>query len=1351
MLSIAKPQAFFVRQEQPMMYVWSHRPRFLHLGLFIAAYVLGCGFAEALAIVPGISVSIWPPAGVSIATLILTSPYSWPWWVLAGCLAEMFAQLVWFHSPLLAGLLIYIGNALCAVVGATLVNRTCGRPVRLETLQEVLAFVVLGAGVAPLVSATVGSAALSWFGVKSQTFTAVWPLFWIGDATGILLIAPLALVVIQYWRSRTRLSAAQWMEAGVLGAIFLAVAALSLSTDYLLSAYIIMPPLLWAAVRFEFKGVAVALTLLALITMALTISGGSQFVGDPESQRQKQVMLQLFLAISSFSALIVAAISRQHQQVLLTVRERERELSQLVNMVPSHVWRLTPEGEPTFFNKRMIDYLCLDVTDTDKPGMSRLDALMETIHPEDAAGFRNTLNLSLVTGESFALRYRLRRADGIYRWMSSRAEPLRDHEGCIVQWYGLCHDIDDQMHGEETLRQSEQQLQQMIDALPVRAFSTTPQGGPTRFNKRYEDYLRSAIPNFDVLDEPRITTLTQALIHPQDAPEVQRRVRNCFETGDNFVMRYRWRDRDGAYRWAEGRMEPLRGRDGVIVQWYGINLDIDDEMRAQEALRRSEQQLRQIIDTVPALIWCTTPEGMPCYLNRRVTDVTGTTLNDMVAPDGSRSLTIIHPDDRDAVDKALAHSIEVGTSFMRRYRQRRSDGRHRWVESRAEPLRDDSGRIVQWYGVSVDIDDLVTAQEALREREGELSQLVDMVPVHIRRMTPEGEPIFFNKRLMDFFGLGDLADLDKAGISRLAAAIQTLVHPDDATRLLGTARHSFTTGEPFFMKYRMCRADGAYRWVDGRGEPVRNQSGKIVQWYVISIDIDDEMRAQEALHARERELSQLVDMVPSLLWRLSPEGEPTFFSRRLIEFCGLDAADFDKPGIKRLAAAIATLFHPDDKARLEEALNHSLATGESFSLNYRLRRADGIYRWMSGRAEPLRDDSGRIVQWYGLSHDIDDQVRVEEALRERERFLWQLVETLPAMIDCAAPDGEPIYRSRQLREFLGYELEEFDGTGKSRLAGTLEAGVHPDDLAGVKQNYAHSLSTGEPYGRRHRLRRFDGRYRWVETRAAPMRSAAGAIVQWNVICLDIDGEVRAQEELHLARESLARASQAASLAELSAAIAHEVNQPLAAIVANSSACQRWLTAVPPNLERAQKTVERIIRNANSAADVVSHIRALFRQSAVSRTSTSLSSVIAEAHSLMIEEAARRRVRVDIAVDSSLPPVALDRVQVQQVLVNLIRNGMDAMDSVANERLLEIRVRRSGDEIQTEISDSGRGLELPEKMFEPFFTTKEHGMGMGLAICRSIIESHGGRLWAGNNEPHGATFTFTLPIEAETAQ
>jgi PAS domain S-box-containing protein len=508
------------------------------------------------------------------------------------------------------------------------------------------------------------------------------------------------------------------------------------------------------------------------------------------------------------------------------------------------------------------------------------------------------------------------------------------------------------------------------------------------------------------------------------------------------------------------------------------------------------------------------------------------------------------------------------------------------------------------------------------------------------------------------------------------------------------------------------------------------------------------MRAQEALHHRERQLQQLIDTVPVQIWCVTPGGDPAYINKTMMDYIGLKLEEFDSEG--GLPSAIETIVHPDDRAPLLQALSHSFNTGEPFELKFRNRRWDGDYRWTDGRAEPLRDESGRITRWFGANVDVHDLVTSQEALRERERFLWQLVETLPAMIDCAAPDGEPVYRSQQLRQFLGYQLEELDGTGKSRLAGTLDAGVHPDDVAGVKEQYARCLRAGEPYARRHRLRRFDGEYRWVETRAAPMRNAEGAIVQWNVICLDVHGEVRVQEELSLAQERLARASQSASLAELSASIAHEVNQPLAAVVANSHACQRWLRAEPPNLERAKKTVERIIRDANAAADVVSRIRGLFQRSVELRNSTEFSSIVLEARNLMAEEAARRRVRMDVDVESGLPLVALDRVHIQQVLVNLIRNGMDAMDSIADDRVLGLRVRRMGDAVQTEISDRGPGVAFPDKRFEPFFTTKLNGMGMGLAICRSIVELHGGRLWAEENGPHGATFVFTLPIELEAA-
>ncbi|SDR44476.1 hypothetical protein SAMN05519103_03220 [Rhizobiales bacterium GAS113] len=830
-----------------------------------------------------------------------------------------------------------------------------------------------------------------------------------------------------------------------------------------------------------------------------------------------------------------------------------------------------------------------------------------------------------------------------------------------------------------------------------------------------------------------------------------------FWGGTRFHMRY-WRSHaDGGYRWVESRSEPLREPSGTRL-WSSITADIDDQRPGHDPPTRiafnppsDDDAVRaaKIVEKLLGNAWAFDAAGRPTYLTPLGQTLVATTLEEFqAAVDEGHTFfkRTAHPDDYDRLSAAWRHSLQTGDPFFLDRRIRRASGIHEWNRTGFVPTRNRQGRITGWYGATIDLDAHRIAEAELRDRERELSQLVNMVPVHIRRMTPQGEPTFFNKRLMDFLGLGDIADLDKPGMSRLAAIIQALVHSDDAASLLGTARRSFASGEPFSMKYRMRRADGAYCWVDTRAEPLRDESGAIVQWYVVSLDIDDEMRAQQALHDRERELSQLVDMVPSLLWRLNPDGEPSYFNKRTIDFLGLDAADYDKPGMSRLAATLAAIIHPDDAVGVTEGLNHSLVTGEPFSMTYRLRRADGVYRWVSGRAEPMRDESGRIIQWYGLAHDIDDQMHAEAAIRQSERRLQQMIDAVPVYILSFTASGEPIYVNKRYQDYLGFSVPSFDS-----LEEQLRAIIHPDDFAEVHRTLSNCFQTGEPFLMRFRRRGKDGVYLWTEGRAEPLRDQDGAIVQWYGVSLDIEDERRAQEALRQASAKLAHATQAASLAELSASIAHEVNQPLAAIVANSYACQRWLSAEPPNVERAKITVERVIRDANSAADVVSRIRALFKQSVETRTSAVLPDVLTEARNLLAEEAARRRVRMDVDVEDNLPLVAFDRVQLQQVLINLIRNGMDAMDSIAGDRTLAMRVRRMGDVVRTEIRDRGRGVEFPDRIFQPFFTTKQNGMGMGLAICRTIVESHGGRLWAEENKPQGATFIFTLPIEEKAAQ
>jgi PAS domain S-box-containing protein len=367
-------------------------------------------------------------------------------------------------------------------------------------------------------------------------------------------------------------------------------------------------------------------------------------------------------------------------------------------------------------------------------------------------------------------------------------------------------------------------------------------------------------------------------------------------------------------------------------------------------------------------------------------------------------------------------------------------------------------------------------------------------------------------------------------------------------------------------------------------------------------------------------------------------------------------------------------------------------------------------------------------------------------LRESERQLRLLVETLPVEMWCATPEGRVTYFNQRLARNVGLEHCNLEALNKM-------TNVHPEDMPEARRRWAHSVKTGESYSSLHRSRRADETYGWRQAVAEPLRDERGRVLQWYGAQIDVDSQITLEEALRAMRARLTHATHLATVAQLSAAIAHEVNQPLAAIVANAGACHRWLSATPPNLERAQLTAERIVRDAKGASDVVSRVRSLFKQSTPTATRLDFNEVIAEVRNLMLDEGSSRSVQIETTLEPDLPPILADRVQMQQVLVNLARNGIEAMGTTQDMlKVLSIRSHRDGTgSIRVEVCDRGIGLQDAEKVFEPFFTTKASGMGMGLAICRSIIEAHRGRLWATRNDDQGTTFRFTLPIMATDAQ
>ena len=759
---------------------------------------------------------------------------------------------------------------------------------------------------------------------------------------------------------------------------------------------------------------------------------------------------------------------------------------------------------------------------------------------------------------------------------------------------------------------------------------------------------------------------------------------------------------------------------------------------SSESPHHSDCEARLIVENMPGFAWSAGQDGKLRYLNQRFLEFTGQTLEDFNRAEGVASFgrtEVLHPEDVAATVKAASHSVATGDPYVIEHRVRRFDGTYRWFRASALRILDARSREIGWYGVDIDIDDQKRAEEALQKSEQELRGIVDALPQTIVVLGPDGSGLYANRPLLDYTGLTmeQLMAPDSRGNP-------VLFHPDDWARLQDERRQGLARATPFEIEWRVRRKDGQYRWFLVRYHPLRDEQGRILRWYASGTDIDDRKRAEEALRKSEQELRLLIETLPAMVWRTTAHGEPDYINQRYADYLGRSLAELTQQRWREVV-------HPEDLATSARVWPWALETGTPVDTTCRFRRADGAYRWFHVHAEPLRDGDGHVVRWYGVNVDIDDRKRAEEALRKSEHELRQLIDTIPAAVWRATPDGEPDYFNQRMARDTGTSQTDLLNRNVRRNL------IHPDDIDTVARDWARAGETETAFNSTHRARAADGSYRWVNARAERMRDEAGGILHWYGVMFDIDDHKRAEEALRTTQAKLSRASRIAIVSELAASIAHEISQPLAALVANGHAIQRWLSAEPPNLDRARLTADRLIRDGNAAAEVVNRIRALFKRTGLTRARLDLNEVIREVNRLLADEVAARSVRIETDLADDLPPIWADRVQMQQVVVNLVRNGVEATESDERDpKALSIRSRRDGaNSVLIEIRDEGSGLDDPERVFEPFFTTKETGMGMGLAISRWIVEAHQGRLWATQNSPRGAVFSFTLPISSSASR
>ena len=365
------------------------------------------------------------------------------------------------------------------------------------------------------------------------------------------------------------------------------------------------------------------------------------------------------------------------------------------------------------------------------------------------------------------------------------------------------------------------------------------------------------------------------------------------------------------------------------------------------------------------------------------------------------------------------------------------------------------------------------------------------------------------------------------------------------------------------------------------------------------------------------------------------------------------------------------------------------------------------------------------------------------ALQSREHQLRLVIDTIPGFVWSGLPDGTFDLVNRPWLEYIGCSWEEL------RARGGLGSAVHPDDLERATITWKTAREVGRHTEHELRLRRADGEYRWFLSRAQPLRDEHGTIIRWYGTVIDIEDRKRAEEARQQAQSDLAHVSRVTTMGELTASLAHEVNQPLAASLMNAGSVLRWLGADPPNLDEARAAASRIVEDGLRAKAIIGRIRMLFTKGTPQRELVDVNDLIREMVGLLRSETARYGISVRMDLEEHLPQVMADRVQLQQVMMNLIMNSIDAMKDVNGARDLAVTSRRGENEqILLSVCDSGVGLPPnTDQIFNAFFTTKTHGIGMGLSISRSIVESHGGQLWADERAPRGATFFITVPAKA----
>ena len=499
-----------------------------------------------------------------------------------------------------------------------------------------------------------------------------------------------------------------------------------------------------------------------------------------------------------------------------------------------------------------------------------------------------------------------------------------------------------------------------------------------------------------------------------------------------------------------------------------------------------------------------------------------------------------------------------------------------------------------------------------------------------------------------------------------------------------------------------------------------------------------EQRATEALRDSEAQWKEVFEHNPVMYFMVDATGT-------VLSVNSFGAAQLGYSVSELLGQSVLQVFFEEDRDLVRQSVAVCLENiGQTHSWEIRKIRKDGSALWVRENAKSVRRLDKQLIVLIACE-DITERKEAENALRQSETYLAEAQRlSHTGSFGWRVVSGEIIWSEETFRIF-GYDK------APSVTLDMVFQRIHPDDRARAKQTIDRASSDGKDFDHGYRLLMPDGSIKHVHATAHAATDASGGIEFVGAVT-DVTARKRAEEELHEAQAGLAHVTRVTALGELAASIAHEVNQPLAAVVTNAAACLRWLDRETPNLDEARGTVRSIIKDGSRAGEVIQRVRGLVNKTAGQKAPLHLNEVVDEVITLVQHELFSHRVLLRLELAPALPLVLADRIQLQQVILNLIVNGIEAMQAVT-DRPRELVIQTHQDEthqILLTVKDCGIGIaaDNADRLFDAFFSTKSSGMGMGLSICRSIVDAHGGRLSASGNAGPGATFQFTLPLHQE---